>query len=124
HDRRLAAAAVLGLAVHRTAGAAVVTPLHEDVGGAVVLPAALVAATVGLDRRDAVLGYHGCLRGVSGLGLPRQAPGGHPGTTGPVARFRLNHRPARSGCGRPRRGTTQTCRATRDTPGAAPRTGR
>src|SRR5690606_19529169 len=67
HDRRLAAAAVGILKVHRTARAAVVTPLHEDIGGTVVLPAALVAATGGLDCGYANRGDHGCLRvGVTG----------------------------------------------------------
>src|SRR5690606_10620350 len=51
------AAAVGVLAVHRTARAAVVTPLREDVRAAVVHLPALVAAAGGLDRGYADLGH-------------------------------------------------------------------
>src|SRR5690606_1947562 len=57
--RGLAAAAVDIFAVHRTARAAVVTPLREDVRAAVVHLPALVAAAGGLDRGYADPGHHG-----------------------------------------------------------------
>src|SRR5690606_20919349 len=87
HDRRLAAAAVLGLAVHRTARAAVVTPLHEDVRAAVVHLPALVAATGGLDRGHADLGYHGRLRGgwLWAASSGSRSPPGSDRARGPVS---------------------------------------